>query len=87
MLPTGTELYYSAQLTGTNLFAEGDRSIAGLRMADLEASQSVRSRPQCPLSAEQRTARQPALKSRALNHNLSLAESVPGTIASPAHRG
>jgi hypothetical protein len=38
MLPTGTELYYCAQLTGTNLFAEGDRSIAGLRMADLEAS-------------------------------------------------
>jgi len=38
MLPTGTELYYSAQLTATNLFAEGDMYIAGVRMADLEAS-------------------------------------------------
>jgi tetratricopeptide (TPR) repeat protein len=38
MLPTGTELYYSAQLTGTNLFAEGDMYIAGVRMADLQAS-------------------------------------------------
>jgi hypothetical protein len=38
MLPTGTELYYSAQLTRTNLFAEGDMYIAGVRLADLEAS-------------------------------------------------
>jgi hypothetical protein len=38
MLPTGTELYYSAQLTRTNLFAEGDMYIAGVRVADLEAS-------------------------------------------------
>jgi len=38
MLPTGTELYYSAQLTGTNLFSVGDMYIAGLRLADLDAS-------------------------------------------------
>src|SRR5262245_21692787 len=38
MLPTGNELYYSAQLTGTNLLAEGDMYIAGIRVADLAAS-------------------------------------------------
>ena len=38
MLPTGTELYYSAQLMGTNLLAEGDMYIAGVRVADLAAS-------------------------------------------------
>jgi tetratricopeptide (TPR) repeat protein len=38
MLPTGTELYYSAQLMGTNLLAEGDLYIAGVRVADLAAS-------------------------------------------------
>jgi hypothetical protein len=61
MLPTGTELYSSAQLTGTNLFAEGDRSIAGVRMADLEAC-NLYVLALSALSAEQRTAPQPALK-------------------------
>jgi tetratricopeptide (TPR) repeat protein len=38
MLPTGTEYYYSAQLSRTNLLAEGDMYIAGIRVADLAAS-------------------------------------------------
>jgi tetratricopeptide (TPR) repeat protein len=38
MMPTGTELYYSAQLMGTNLFRDGDMYIAGLRFADLDSS-------------------------------------------------
>jgi tetratricopeptide (TPR) repeat protein len=38
MLPTGTEYYYSAQLSRTNLLAEGDMYIAGVRVADLAAS-------------------------------------------------
>src|SRR5262249_1829218 len=38
MMPTGTEYYYSAQLTGSNLLADGDMYIAGVRVADLAAS-------------------------------------------------
>jgi hypothetical protein len=81
MLPTGTELYYSAQLTGTNLFA------AGVRTADLEASNLY----VLDLSAHYRLSNEPRLNPRliavALNHNLSLVETLPGTIASPACRG
>lgn len=35
---TGTEYYYSGQLTGTNFFAPGDMYIVGLRFADLHDS-------------------------------------------------
>ena len=54
MLPTGTELYYSAQLMGADLFG-GRRSVhrTVLRSADLASVQSLRPRPQCPLSPDQ----------------------------------
>jgi hypothetical protein len=38
MLPTGNEFYYSTQLMGTSLFADGDMYIVGLRFADRETS-------------------------------------------------
>lgn len=38
MLPTGNEFYYSAQLMGLGLLADGDMYIVGLRFADREAS-------------------------------------------------
>ena len=38
MLPSGNEFYYSAQLIGTSLLADGDMYIAGLRVADRETS-------------------------------------------------
>lgn len=38
MLPTGNDFYYSTQLIGTNLLAEGDMYIVGLRLADRDTS-------------------------------------------------